>query len=175
VGVGGSPKSVVRAASYGMPMILAIIGGPARRFVPFVELYRQALVQLGAPPLPVGVHSPGYVGESDQQAREDLWPHYRDMFTRIGRERGWAPTTRAHFEAEADAGSLYVGSPETVATRIADTVATLGIQRFGLKYSSGTLGHDKLMDSIARYGEVVVPRVRELLAKTSAETSSDAV
>jgi alkanesulfonate monooxygenase SsuD/methylene tetrahydromethanopterin reductase-like flavin-dependent oxidoreductase (luciferase family) len=165
VGVGGSPKSVLRAARYGMPLILAIIGGAARRFLPFIELYRRALAELGAAPLPVGVHSPGYIAETDEQAREELWPHYRDTFARIGRERGWAPTTRAHFESEADRGSLYAGSPETVATRIADTVATLGIQRFGLKYSSGTLGHDKLMTSISLYGEQVVPRVRELLGQ----------
>jgi probable LLM family oxidoreductase len=163
VGVGGSPESVVRAARYGMPLMLAIIGGAPQRFAPFVELYHQALEEFGQPRQPVGVHSPGYIAETDEQAREELWPHYRDMFTRIGRERGWGPTTRQHFEAEADAGSLYVGSPETVAQRIATTVQALGVQRFELKYSSGTLSHEKLMNSIALYGERVVPRVRELI------------
>lgn len=164
IGVGGSPQSVVRAARYGMPLMLAIIGGPPQRFAPLVELYHKALEQFDQATLPVGVHSPGYIAETDEQAREDLWPHYRDMFTRIGRERGWPPTTRHQFEAEADRGSLYVGSPETVAQRIAATIKALGVQRFELKYSAGTLSHDKLMSSIALYGEQVVPRVRELLA-----------
>lgn len=164
VGVGGSPQSVIRAARYGMPLMLAIIGGAPQRFAPLIELYHTALAEFGAAPQPVGVHSPGYIAETDEQAREDLWPHYRDMFTRIGRERGWGPTTRKHFEAEADGGSLYVGSPETVAQRIAATISALGVQRFELKYSAGTLPHPKLMSSIALYGERVVPRVRELLA-----------
>jgi alkanesulfonate monooxygenase SsuD/methylene tetrahydromethanopterin reductase-like flavin-dependent oxidoreductase (luciferase family) len=144
--------------------MLAIIGGPPHRFAPLIEFYHKALREFGAQPLPVGVHSPGYVAETDEQAREDVWPHYRDMINRIGRERGWGPTNRARFEAEIDEGSLYVGSPETVATRIAATIRTLGIQRFEMKYSSGTLSHDKLMTSIALYGTSVVPRVRELLA-----------
>ncbi|HEY7224279.1 MAG TPA: LLM class flavin-dependent oxidoreductase [Micromonosporaceae bacterium] len=163
VGVGGSPKSVVRAASYGMPLMLAIIGGSPQRFAPFIELYHNALAQLGSPALPVGVHSPGYVAETDEDAREQAWPHYRDLHNRIGRERGWGPTTRSHFDAEAETGSLYIGSPETVAARIAQTIGSLGIQRFELKYSSGTLPHEKLMSSIALYGEQVVPRVRQLL------------
>jgi probable LLM family oxidoreductase len=164
VGVGGSPKSVVRAASYQTPLMLAIIGGDPRRFAPYVDLYHRALDQLGVPQLPVGVHSPGYIAETDEQAREDAWPHYRDVHNRIGRERGWGPTTRAHFEAEADSGSLYLGSPQTVAPRIAATIKELGVDRFELKYSNGGLGHDKLMTSIALYGEQVVPLVKELLA-----------
>jgi probable LLM family oxidoreductase len=164
VGVGGSPESVVRAARHGMPLMLAIIGGSPQRFAPFVDLYRRALAEFGEEALPVGVHSPGYVAETDEQAREDVWPHYRDLHNRIGRERGWGPITRAHFENEADAGSLYVGSPETVATKVAATITALGIDRFELKYSSGTLAHEKLMTSIQLYGERVVPRVKELLA-----------
>ena len=164
VGVGGSPQSVVRAVHYRMPLMLAIIGGAPQRFLPFVDLYHRALKEFDAGVLPVGVHSPGYVAQTDEQAREDVWPHYRDMINRIGRERGWGPTNRAHFEAEIEDGSLYVGSPETVATKIANTIRTLGVQRFELKYSSGTLAHEKLMSSIALYGEKVVPRVRELLA-----------
>ncbi len=164
IGVGGSPTSVVRAANYGMPLMLAIIGGDPQRFLPMIELYHKALEQLGAQRLPVGVHSPGYVAETDEQAREDVWPHSRDMINRIGRERGWGPTTRARFEAEADGGSLYVGSPETVAQRISATIRTLGVQRFEFKYSSGSLSHAKLMNSIALYGEQVVPRIKELLA-----------
>lgn len=165
VGVGGSPESVVRAANYGFPLMLAIIGGSAARFAPFVELYHRALTQLDKPWQPVGVHSPGYIAETDEQAMEELWPAYEQMFGRIGRERGWGPTTYEHFRSEVENGALYVGSAETVAQKIADTVATLGIQRFDLKYSTGPLGHEKLMRAIELYGTQVIPRVRELLAE----------
>ncbi|MBX9470633.1 LLM class flavin-dependent oxidoreductase [Microcella sp.] len=165
VGVGGSPESVVRAAHYGFPLMLAIIGGQAERFAPFVELYHRALTQLEKPWQPVGVHSPGYIADSDEQAMEELWPAYEQMFGRIGRERGWGPTTYEHFRAEVEQGALYVGSPETVARKIADTVSTLGIQRFDLKYSTGPLQHEKLMHAIELYGTQVIPRVRELLAE----------
>ncbi|GLW09447.1 oxidoreductase [Microtetraspora sp. NBRC 13810] len=171
IGVGGSPESVVRAARYRMPLMLAIIGGQPERFAPYADLYRRALTQLQVPPLPIGVHSPGHIAETDEQAREELWPHYRDMHDRIGRERGWGPTTRARFEAEADEGALYAGSPETVAAKIAKTVRALGADRFELKYSSGTLAHDKMLTTIRLYGEEVVPRVRELLAPAVAPTA----
>ncbi|WP_214103786.1 LLM class flavin-dependent oxidoreductase [Acrocarpospora catenulata] len=169
IGVGGSPQSVVRAASYGMPLMLAIIGGPSERFAPYVELYHRALTQLELERLPVGVHSPGHIAETDRQARDELWPHYQAMHDRIGRERGWGPTTRSRFEAEADEGALYVGSPETVAAKIAKTVSTLGVDRFELKYSSGTLPHERLLTTIRLYGEEVVPRVRQLLAPATAQ------
>lgn len=165
VGVGGSPESVVRAAHYGFPLMLAIIGGAAERFAPFVELYHRALTQLEKPWQPVGVHSPGYIADSDEQAREELWPAYEQMFGRIGRERGWGPTTYEHFLSEVEHGALYVGSAETVARKIAHTVSTLGIQRFDLKYSTGPLQHEKLMHTIELYGTQVIPRVRELLAE----------
>jgi probable LLM family oxidoreductase len=168
IGVGGSPESVVRAARYEMPLMLAIIGGPPERFAPYVDLYHQALAQLEVQRLPVGVHSPGHIAETDRQARDELWPHYRATHDRIGRERGWGPTNRSRFESEADEGSLYVGSPETVATKIAKTVSTLGVDRFEFKYSSGTLPHESLMTTIRLYGEEVVPRVRQLLAQTPA-------
>jgi probable LLM family oxidoreductase len=164
IGAGGSPESVIRAARYRMPLMLAIIGGPAERFTPLADLYRRALDELGVEPLPVGIHSPGHVAPTDEQAREELWPHYEAMYSRIGRERGWGPTTRAHFEQEADGGALYVGSPETVARRIAATVRTLGAQRFDLKYATGPMPHDQLMRSIELYGTHVGPMVRDLLA-----------
>ncbi|MET0304226.1 MAG: LLM class flavin-dependent oxidoreductase [Microbacteriaceae bacterium] len=164
IGVGGSPESVVRAARYRMPLMLAIIGGEPARFRPYVDLYHRALTQLEVPTLPVGVHSPGYIADTDEQAREELWPSYRIMHDRIGRERGWGPTSRAHFEAEADTGSLYVGSPETVAQKIASTVRALEVDRFDLKYSSGPLPHAKLLHAVELYGSTVIPRVRELLA-----------
>jgi probable LLM family oxidoreductase len=164
VGVGGSPESVVRAARYRFPLTLAIIGGDPRRFAPYVDLYDRALAQLGAGRLPVGVHSPGHVAETDEAAREQLWPAYRVMRNRIGAERGWGPTSRAEFDHEVAEGSLYVGSPETVARKIASTVGDLGVSRFDLKYSAGTLGHELMRRSIELYGTEVMPRVRELMA-----------
>jgi probable LLM family oxidoreductase len=164
VGVGGSPESVVRAARYGLPLMLAIIGGDPRRFAPYVTLYQRALAQGGLSPLPVGVHSPGHVAETDAAAREELWPAFRDMRNRIGAERGWGPTSHGEFEREIQSGSLYVGAPETVARKIAATARALGLARFDLKYSAGLLAHDKLLRSIELYGREVIPRVRQLLA-----------
>jgi probable LLM family oxidoreductase len=163
VGVGGSPESVVRAARYGFPLMLAIIGGEPSRFAPFSDLYRRALAQFELPLQPIGVHSPGHVADTDEEAREQLWPHYQLQMNRIGRERGWSPMGRAHFEQEVAHGSLYVGSPETVAQKIAATARTVGIDRFDLKYGNGQLPHSALMRSIELYGTQVIPRVRELL------------
>jgi len=165
VGVGGSPESVVRAARYRFPLTLAIIGGDPRRFAPYVELYHRALAQLGSDVLPVGVHSPGHIAETDAAAREELWPPYQVMRNRIGAERGWDPTSRAEFEREIEVGSLYVGSAETVARKIAATVGALGASRFDLKYSAGTLRHELMLRSIELYGREVIPRVRQLVAE----------
>ena len=164
IGVGGSPESVVRAVHYDLPLMLAIIGGEPRRFAPYVDLYHRAFAQIGHPARPIGVHSPGYVADTDVQAREELWPDYKTTRDRIGKERGWPPMGRDEFVSEADHGSLYVGSPETVARKIAATVKTLGVARFQLKYSAGPLPHDKLMRSIELYGSKVVPLVRDMLA-----------
>lgn len=164
IGVGGTPQSVMRAAHYGMPMMLAIIGGDPRRFAPFADLYRRALQEMGKPDLPVGVHSHGFVGETDAQAQEDLFADYKRMRDRIGAERGWPPLTRGDFEREIEHGSLYVGAPETVARKIAGTAKALGVSRFDMKYSAGPLSHDKMMRSIELYGRKVVPLVREMLA-----------
>jgi len=164
IGVGGSPQSVVRAAHYDLPLMLAIIGGDPRRFAPFVELYHRAFKEFGRAPGPVGVHSPGHVADSDEQAREELWPDYKVMRDRIGKERGWPPMGREEFVREADHGSLYVGSPETVARKIAATVRALGIARVHLKYSAGPLPHEKLMRSIELYATKVAPMVRDMLA-----------
>lgn len=162
VGVGGSPESVVRAAKYGLPLTLAIIGGSPARFKPYVELYHQAIGKFGFEPQPIAVHSPGHVAATDDEAKEQVWPHYQAMMSRIGAERGWPPVTRAQFEHETGPhGALCVGSPDTVATKILNTVRTLGLSRFDLKYSSGALSHDKMMRSIELIGTEVAPRVRE--------------
>lgn len=165
VGVGGTPASVVRAAHYGLPLIIAAIGGDPLAFKPYVDLYHRALAESGKGPLPVGMHSPGHVAASDEQAREELWPHFAAMHTRIGRERGWAPLTRAAFEQMAGpAGALCVGSPATVAAKIARTVKALGLARFGMKYSAGTLPHAAMMRSIELFGTEVAPLVRAQVA-----------
>ena len=164
VAVGGSPESVVRAAHHGLPLMLAIIGGNPQRFTGYTDLYRQMSERFGKPPQPIGVHSPGHVAATDEQAKEEIWPHYEGLMNRIGAERGWAPIGRAHFEREAGPdGALFVGSPETVAAKIARTIRVLGLSRFDMKYSNGTLPHDKLMTSIELYGTKVVPLVREHL------------
>jgi probable LLM family oxidoreductase len=173
VGVGGSPESVVRAARYGFPLTLAIIGGDPRRFAGYVELYHRALSQLGHEQLPLGIHSPGHIAETDTEAREQLWPPYRVMRDRIGRERGWPPMSRGEFEQEIELGSLYVGSPETVARKIAATVQDLGASRFDLKYSAGTLSHERMLRSIELYGREVMPRVRELLAAAGTPSGAE--
>jgi len=163
VGVGGSPQSVVRAARYDLPLMLAIIGGDPKRFLPYVDLYHRAYAELGKPAQAIGVHSHGYVAATDAQARDELWPDYKRMRDRIGAERGWPPLQRAEFDREADHGSLYVGSPETVARRIAATAKALGLTRFDMKYSAGTLAHDKIMRCIELFGTKVMPLARELI------------
>jgi probable LLM family oxidoreductase len=164
VGVGGSPESVVRAAHYEFPLALAIIGGDPARFKPYVDLYHRAFAQMGKPALSVAVHSPGYIADTDEQAQEEYWNGYKAMHDKIGGERGWPPMERSSFNHEVERGALHVGSPETVARKIAKTAKALGIVRFDLKYSAGTLSHDGMMRCIELYGRKVIPMVREMLA-----------
>jgi probable LLM family oxidoreductase len=168
VGVGGSPESVVRVVRQDLRLMLAIIGGDAARFASYVDLYQRACAQLGRPVRPVGVHSPGFVAATDAEAQEKLWPHYAAMYGRIGRERGWPPVTKEKFLAEVEHGALYVGSPETVARKIARTVRVLGIQRFDMKYATGPVPHGDLIECIRLYGERVIPMVHEMLADKAA-------
>lgn len=165
IGVGGSPESVLRSVRTGIPMMLAIIGGDPSRFLPFVHLYRERQASAGSPYLPLGVHSPGHIAETDEQAVEELWPYFRENRNKIGAERGWPPARLPEFQAEVQYGALHVGSPETVAQKIANTVRVLGADRFDLKYSNGPMPHGMLMKSIELYGTQVIPRVRELLAE----------
>jgi probable LLM family oxidoreductase len=167
VGVGGSPQSVIRAGRYGLPLILAIISGPPSRFAPYVELYRRALEQYRRAPLPIGMHSLGYVAGTDEEAIETQWPYWRDQLEAASRERGWRQPTYEQFQSEIAEGSLYVGSPETVATKLAATIRVLGLSRFDLAYAVGQVPHEQRMTTIALYGREVIPRVRELLAAAS--------
>jgi probable LLM family oxidoreductase len=164
VGVGGSPQSVIRAARYGLPLMLAVIGGPPGRFAPLVELYKRALDKYGQPPLRIGMHSHGYVARTDQEAVDIQWPHWADIFEKAAAERGWARPTMDRFQAEVTDGSLYLGSPETVATKIAWVIRLLGLSRFDLAYATGRMPHEQKMATIELYGREVIPRVRELVA-----------
>jgi probable LLM family oxidoreductase len=170
VGVGGSPNSVIRAARYGLPLMLAVIGGRPERFAPHVELYKRALEQLGQPELPVGLHSLGFVAPTDDEAIEIQWPYYQEQFESAAPERGWRPPTYEQFLHEVAHGSMYVGSPETVANRIATVIGTLSLSRFHLHYAIGRVPHAQRMAMIELYGREVIPRVRELLEATGRET-----
>jgi alkanesulfonate monooxygenase SsuD/methylene tetrahydromethanopterin reductase-like flavin-dependent oxidoreductase (luciferase family) len=164
VGVEGSPQSVIRGARYGLPLMLAVIGGPPSRFAPYVEVYKRALEEFGHPPLPVGMHSHGYVARTDAEAVDIQWPYWAEMFEASARERGWARPTRARFQAEIAGGALYVGSPETVAAKLAAAIRLLGLSRFDMAYALGRVPHEQRMATIERYGREVIPRGRELLA-----------
>ncbi|MBM0258190.1 LLM class flavin-dependent oxidoreductase [Micromonospora sp. 4G55] len=164
VGVGGSPQSVVRTARYGLPLMLAIIGGAPERFAPYIDLYRRAAEQLGTTAHPVGMHSPGFIADTDEEAKEIYWPHYRIMRDRIGALRGWPPIRRAEFDAEVEHGSLYIGSPETVARRVARAIRSLGVGRFDLIYSAGAQPASARMRAVELYGSKVIPMVRDILA-----------
>lgn len=166
IGVGGSPQSVVRAASYGLPLFLAIIGGQPAQFAPFSRLYRQALTQLELPQQPIAMHSPGFIAATDDEAAERYWPYHKAVTDQLGRERGWPPLDTAGYRAGLSAGgSLYVGSPETVARKIARNMRILGVSRFDMRYATGRLPHADMMRSIELYGTEVAPRVRALLAE----------
>ncbi|MFP5069976.1 LLM class flavin-dependent oxidoreductase [Pseudonocardia nantongensis] len=164
VGVGGSPESVVRTARHDLGLMLAIIGGEPARFAPYVELYRRAVEQFGHAPKPVGMHAPGFVADTDEQAREIFFPPYKAQMDRIGAQRGWPPMSRARFEADVEHGALHVGSPETVARRIAGSVRAVGAERFDLIYTVGPQPVSARMRAVELYGTRVIPMVRELLA-----------
>ena len=172
VGVGGTPESVVRAARVGANLALAIIGGDPARFRPFADLYVRALSEFGQDRLSISIHSPGHISDTDEKAIEEQWPHYYSMFGRIGRERGWGPTTKEHYLNEVQHGSLYVGSPETVARKIAYAIDSVGADRFDFKYANGPMPHSKLMKSIELYATKVVPRVREILSEKNSVLSA---
>jgi probable LLM family oxidoreductase len=170
IGVGGSPQSVIRAARLGFSLMLAIIGGPPARFSSFSQLYQHALQQYGRAPLPVGVHSPGHIAPTDEQARAEFWPRWRDIITRVSEERGFAIPTEASFDRDIGPdGALYVGSPDTVAQKIAVNLRALAATRFDLKFGLPGMTQDMLMTNIDLYGRDVVPRVRDLLDAAAAK------
>lgn len=171
IAVGGTPQSVVRAARLGLPMALAIIGGYPERFVPMVDLYRKAAAEAGHDPstLPVSINAHGFIADTSQEAADIAFPATAEVMTRIGRERGWPPTTRAHFDAQrAPRGAYLVGSPEEVIDKILWEHELFGIQRFLIQLTVGTLPHDKVLHAIELLGTVVAPAVRKAVAQPSA-------
>ncbi len=175
VGVGGSPQSVVRTARYGFRLMLAIIGGAPARFTPYVDLYRRVTEQLGTPAYPVGMHSPGFIAATDEEAMETFYPGYKVIRDRIGALRGWPPLRRSEFEADVAHGSLYIGSPETVARKIAAAIRTLDAGRFDFTYTAGgAMAASDRLRAVELYGTKVIPMVRELLAETPARSAASA-
>jgi len=164
VGVGGSPQSVVRTARYGLPLMLAIIGGAPERFAPYVDLYRRAAEQLGTVAHPVGMHSPGFVADTDEEAKEIFYPRFKEIRDRIGALRGWPPLRRGEYDHEIENGSLYIGSPETVARKMARSIQALGVGRFDLIYTAGSIPVSARMRAVELFGAKVLPLTRDILA-----------
>lgn len=154
----------MRTAHHDLGLMLAVIGGEPGRFAPYVDLYHRASEQFGNTPKPVGMHAPGFVADTDEEAKEVFYEPYKAQMDRIGAGRGWPPMDRARFEADVSRGALHVGSPETVARRIADSVRAVGAQRFDLIYTVGPQPVSARLRAVELYGTRVIPMVRELLA-----------
>ena len=165
VGVGGTPASFARAGNLGLPLMVAVIGGETHRFKPLIDLYREAGRKAGHAPekLQVGLHSLGFVANTTAEAVNDYFPGYAETFTRIGKERGWAPITREGFNAQqGPLGALMVGGPEEVAEKILRHSEALGgISRFSFQMDNAGLSHEKLMLAIELIGEKVIPLVNK--------------
>lgn len=163
LGVGGTPESFVRAGALGLPLMVAVIGGETHRFKPLIDLYRAAgkRAGYGQEQLKVGLHSLGYVADTNEEAVADYFPGYSETFTRIGKERGWPPVTKNRFDAQnGPLGALLVGNPEVVAEKILRHSEALGgISRFTFQMDNAALPHEKLMKSIRLIGEKVAPLV----------------
>ncbi|WP_369526654.1 LLM class flavin-dependent oxidoreductase [Lacticaseibacillus paracasei] len=168
IGIGGSPESVIRAVNFGYKVIIAIIGGQASRFKPYIELYHAAAKELGKPEFPIAVHSHGFIADDEDEAVEVAFKNIKANFDRIGLTRGWAPMSREQFEGETKVGSFYVGDPETVARRMAATIDLLDLGRFDLVYGAGNQTAAQRERMIELYGTKVIPRVKEILAEKAA-------
>lgn len=164
IAVGGTPQSVVRAGMLGLPLALAIIGGEPARFAPLFDLYRQAASRAGHDPstLPTSINVHGFVGETTAQAADDFYLPQAEVMNRIGRERGWGPTNRAHFDqSRGPQGALFVGDPEVVAEKIVAQHKLFKNSRFLLQMAIGIMPHEKIMKAIELYGTRVAPIVRK--------------
>lgn len=172
IAVGGTPTSAVRAASLGLPMALAIIGGLPERFVPFVDLYKETARNTGFENPRLGINSHVYVADTFNQAGDEFFPSYAAMMNHIGRERGWSPLGRPDFEAmRSPKGSLVVGSPSEVIDKILYEYDLFKNTRFLAQMSVGTMPHDKILRSIELFGTKVAPEIRKVLSQQPASTS----
>ena len=174
VAVGGTPQSVVRAATLGLPMALAIIGGAPQRFAPLIKLYRESARRAGRDPsaLPVGINSHVWIADDSRRAADEFYPSYADVMTRIGRERGWPPTTRPQFEAlRSPRGSLLVGSPQEVLDKMLYEYELFGNDRFLAQLTVGSMPHDRVLHAIELLGTVVAPAVRQATAERATPAS----
>lgn len=166
IAVGGSPESVVRAGTLGIPMALGIIGGQPARFAPLVHLYRQAAERAGHDPasLPISINSHGFIAENSQEAADEAFPAYDYVFSRLGKERGWPPYTRAQFDAQrSPGGSDFIGSPNEVIEKILAQHEIFQHDRFLVQLSVGSMPHSKILKAIELYGTKVAPAVRKAL------------
>lgn len=164
VAVGGTPQSVVRAATLGLPMALAIIGGQPERFKPLVDLYRRAAREAGHDPatLPVSINSHGFIAEDSGAAAEAAVAPFLDVMGRIGRERGWPPPTRHQFDAErSPRGALFIGDPQEVIDKILWEYELFRHDRFLIQLSVGSMPHDQMLKAIELFGTKVAPAVRK--------------
>jgi probable LLM family oxidoreductase len=166
VGVGGTPESFVRAGLLGLPLMVAIIGGEPRRFARLVDLYRRAGAQAGHRPeaLQVGLHVFGFVAESTEAAAGTIYPGWHEMFTKVSRERGFTPPTRAQFDATSGPdGAFFMGDPDTVATKLRRVSEQLGgVDRVSLQMTNPRLAHADLLRGIELLGTDVAPRVADV-------------
>jgi probable LLM family oxidoreductase len=164
LGVGGTPDSFARAGRLGLPLMVAVIGGETERFRPLIDLYRQEGQRAGFTPdqLKVGLHSPGYVAATDEQAVSEYYPGYAELWTKLGRERGWPPVTKRQFDAlVAPRGVLVLGGPEQVAEKLLRHSEALGgIDRFTFQMDNAGLTHQQLMQSIELIGSKVIPLLK---------------
>jgi alkanesulfonate monooxygenase SsuD/methylene tetrahydromethanopterin reductase-like flavin-dependent oxidoreductase (luciferase family) len=173
IAVGGTPNSVARAGLLGLPMALAIIGGEAERFAPLAELHRRAAAEGGHPEPRLSINSHGFVGATSQQALDDAFPPFATMMNRIGRERGWAPMSRADFEASAGLrGANFVGGAQQVIEKILHQHEIFGHDRFLMQLTVGTLPHEKVMRAIELFGTEVAPVVRREVAARRVEAAA---
>jgi probable LLM family oxidoreductase len=172
--VGGTPQSAVRAGTLGLPMALAIIGGYPDKFVPFINLYRESGKKAGHENLQLGINSHVYVAETSQQAGDEFYPAYSAMMNRIGRERGWAPLRRMDFDAmRSPTGSLLVGSVDEVVDKILYEHSLFKNSRFLAQMSVGIMPHDKILRSIALFGNKVAPAVKKALTTSADKTKAE--
>ena len=163
VGVGGSPESIIRAAKYDLPIMLAIIGGEHMRFKPYMDLYERATTEFKTTNHPIGIHSHGVIAKTDQEAYDIAWKYFSVALDTLGKERGWAKMTPGRFQYEIDQGAYFVGSPETVAQKMAKVIKEMDIGRFDLIYGMGGQPAEYRQQTIELYGKEVIPRVKELL------------